>query len=206
MSDDHLHHVSPTAWSLQQAQIPETTPPVQETAPITLDAAVATLDTLGLHRGFAVALPQSATGVYSGSVYPDDLAQQRVVHLDQYSGQPLIDMSYADYGPLGRWLEFGINTHMGQTFGTANQIVLLIVCMGIVLMCVSAAVMWWKRRPSGSLGIPPLPADRRVFIGLFVILAIGGVLFPLTGLSLLVMIALDLIWQRMRRGMARHPL
>ena len=34
-----------------------------------------------------------------------------------------------------------------------------------------------------------------VFTGLFVMLGIGGVLFPLTGLSLLVMIALDLIWQ-----------
>lgn len=205
MSDDHLHHVSPTAWSLQQAHIPETSPPTQEAAPVSLDTAVATLETLGLHRGFAVALPQSATGVYSGSVYPDDLAQQRVVHLDQYSGEPLIDMSYADYGPLGRWLEFGINTHMGQTFGTANQIVLLIVCMGIVLMCVSAAVMWWKRRPSGSLGIPPLPADRRVFVGLFLILGIGGALFPLTGLSLLVMIALDLIWQRLRRTLGTTP-
>ena len=31
-------------------------------------------------------------------------------------------MSYSDYGPLGRWLEFGINVHMGQQFGLANQL------------------------------------------------------------------------------------
>lgn len=73
---------------------------------------------------------------------------------------------------------------------------LLAVCLGIVLLAVSAGVMWWKRRPAGSAGVPPLPSDRRVFIGLFVILGIGGVLFPLTGLSILVMVALDLIWQR----------
>ena len=88
---------------------------------------------------------------------------------------------------------------MGQTFGTANQIVLLLVCAGIVLMAVSAAVMWWKRRPAGGIGVPPLPSDRRVFVGLFVILGIGGAPFPLTGLSLLVMIGLDLIWQRLGR-------
>ena len=140
-------------------------------------------------------MPTTPTGVFSGSVYPDDRSQQRVVDLDQYTGEPLLDMTYAEYGPLGRALEWGINTHMGQTYGVANQIVLLLACLAIVLLAISAAVMWWKRRPSGSLGVPPLPSDRRVFIGLFVILGIGGALFPLTGLSLLAMIVLDLIWQ-----------
>ncbi|NHF73343.1 PepSY-associated TM helix domain-containing protein [Paracoccus xiamenensis] len=196
MSDEHLDHVAKTSWTLEQAQIPEATQP-HGAAPISIDAAVETFDRLGMHRGYSVALPTKPSGVYSASVYPDDLDQQRVVHLDQYSNEPLIDMSYADYGPLGRGLEWGIGTHMGQTFGVVNQIVLLIACAGIVLLSVSAGVMWWKRRPSGSLGVPPLPADRRVFIGLFALLAIGGVLFPLTGLSLVVMIGLDLIWQRL---------
>ena len=150
-----------------------------------------------------MALPSSPTGVYSGSVYPDDLAQQRVVHLDQYSGRSLVDMSYADYGPMGRWLEFGINTHMGQQFGLANQILLLAVCGGIVLLAVSGGVMWWKRRPSRSMGVPPMPADRRVFRGLLAILAVGGVLFPLTGASLLVMLALDTAIRRLRGTASR---
>ncbi len=66
-------------------------------------------------------------------------------------------MSYADYGPLGRALEWGINVHMGQEFGLANQIVLTLACLAIILLAVSAAVMWWKRRPAGSLGVPPCP-------------------------------------------------
>ena len=198
MSGQRLDEVAKTSWTLEQAQVPETTPPAQNTMPIGVDAAVAQFETLGLHRGFSVGLPRSETGVYSGTVYPDDLSQQRVVHLDQYSGEALVDMSYTDYGAMGRWLEFGINTHMGQTYGLLNQLVLLAVCVGIVLMAVSAAVMWWKRRPSGSLGVPPLPSDRKVFIGLFVILGIGGILFPLTGLSLIIMVALDMLWQRFR--------
>lgn len=194
MSGQKLHDTAPTAWSLEQAQIPESTP--STAAPIGLDAAVATFERLGLHPGFAVSLPTSATGVYSGSVYPDDLRQQRVVHLDQYSGEALVDMSYADYGPAGRWLEFGINTHMGQQFGLANKLLFLAVCAGIVLLAVSAAVMWWKRRPSGAMGVPPMPADPRVFRGLVAILLIGGILFPLTGLSLIVMLALDWLARR----------
>lgn len=194
MSNQKLDEVAKTSWSLEQAQIPESN---GQGNPITLDQAVAEFDGLGLHHGYAVNLPQTPEGVFSGSVYPYDLSQQRVVHLDQYSGQPLLDMTYADYGPLGKWLEWGINTHLGQTFGLLNQVLLLAACAAIVLLMVSAAVMWWKRRPAGSLGVPPLPGDRRVFRGLLWILAVGGVIFPLVGASLIVMLALDMAFVRL---------
>ncbi|MCB8889261.1 PepSY-associated TM helix domain-containing protein [Vreelandella malpeensis] len=190
MSDVRLSEATPTSWSMEQARIPEST--ALASAPgIGLDEAVARFEQLGLHRGFAVSLPGSPTGVYSGSVYPDDLSQQRVVHLDRYSGEPLVDMRYADYGPLGRWLEFGINVHMGQQFGLANQLLFLAVCVAIVLMCASAGVMWWKRRPTGGLGVPPLPRDQRAFRGMLAILVVGGVLFPLTGAAIFVMLIVD---------------
>ncbi|MFS8122237.1 PepSY domain-containing protein [Rhizobium sp. BR 250] len=201
MSGEHLDHVAKTSWSLEQAKIPESTVST-ETRPIGIDAAIARFDTLGLAAGYTVALPGKSTGVYSGSVYPDDLEQQRVVHLDQYSGEPLIDMSYADYGPLGRALEWGINVHLGQQYGLANQIVLLVVCIGIVLLAVSAGIMWWKRRPKGSLGVPPLPQEKRVLRSLLAMLAIGGIIFPLVGASLLAMLVLDLVIQSRQKRRA----
>ena len=88
-------------------------------------------------------------------------------------------------------MEWGINVHLGQEFGVPNQAVLLIACAGIVLLCTSAGVMWWKRRPTGGLGVPPLPSDRRTLGGIAALLAIGGALFPLVGASLLVMLTLD---------------
>lgn len=194
MSGEHLDHMAKTSWSLEQAKVPESTASATG-QPIGIDATIARFDGLGLATGYTVVLPTKPTGVYSGSVYPDDLSKQRVVHLDQYSGKPLIDMSYSDYGPLGKVLEWGINVHMGQQFGLANQIVLLAACVGIVLLAVSAGIMWWKRRPRGSLGVPPLPQDKRVLRGLLALLAIGGILFPLVGASLLVMLVLDLIVQ-----------
>lgn len=194
MSGEHLDHMAKTSWSLEQAKVPESSASATG-QPIGIDAAIARFDGLGLAAGYTVVLPTKPTGVYSGSVYPDDLSKQRVVHLDQYSGKPLIDMSYSDYGPLGKALEWGINVHMGQQFGLANQIVLLAACVGIVLLAVSAGIMWWKRRPRGSLGVPPLPQDKRVLRGLLALLAIGGILFPLVGASLLVMLVLDLIVQ-----------
>ncbi|MCI0754118.1 PepSY-associated TM helix domain-containing protein [Teichococcus vastitatis] len=204
MSDEHLGHSAPTSWSLEQARLPRSTHPAAE--PIGLDAAVAEFDRLGLAPGYAVSLPAGGSGVYSGSVYPSDLAQQRVVHLDQYSGQPLLDMGYADYGPAGRALEWGINVHLGQEWGLANQLGLVIVCLGIVVLCVSGAVMWWKRRPRGALGVPPLPRERRVLRGVVAILVLGGIVFPLVGLSLIVMLAADRMLVRLGdRARMREP-
>ena len=191
MSNAYLSDQGSTSWSLEQARVPESTPPAVPAPRIGLNNAVAQLEALGLQQGYTVNLPNTAAGVYTGSIYPDDLTQQRVIHLDQYSGEPLLDMSYADYGPLGRWLEFGINVHLGQEFGLTNQLFLLAVCIAIIVMCVAAGVMWWKRRPSGAMGVPPLPTDKRVFRGLIALLVIGGVLFPLVGASLIVMLIID---------------
>ena len=88
---------------------------------------------------------------------------------------------------------------MGQEFGLANQILMLLVCMAIVLLSVSAGIMWWKRRPGRSLGVPPLPADRSVLRCVLAILMIGGVLFPLVGGSLVVMAILDYLLVAGRR-------
>ncbi len=80
----------------------------------------------------------------------------------------------------------------------ANQLVLLAVCISIVLMAVSAGVMWWKRRPKGALGVPPVPADPRTMRGLVLLMALFGLVFPLVGASLLVMVLLDLALARRR--------
>lgn len=197
MSDEHLNHVAPTSWSLDQAKLPQSG---DGSAGIGLDRAMEIFERLGLSRGYAVSIPGDATGVYTGSVYPDDVTLQRVIHLDQYSGEPLINMGFADYGPLAKSLEWGISVHMGQEYGRVNQLVLLAACIAIVVLAVSAGVMWWKRRPAGSLGVPPLPSDMSVFRGLIAILVVGGLVFPLVGVSLLVMLALDWLYCRMLRS------
>ncbi|WP_440582880.1 PepSY-associated TM helix domain-containing protein, partial [Xanthomonas hortorum] len=172
-------------------------------AAIGLDAAMARFDALGIVPGYSISPPRGATGVYTASVYPADLQRQRVIHLDQYSGAVLLDMTYRDYGPVGRALEWGINVHLGQQYGTANQLILLLACAAIVLLCVSAAVMWWKRRPAGGLGVPPLPAEPRTLRGLMLLLVICGLIFPLVGLSLLLMWLFDRYWmQRDQTGVA----
>lgn len=216
MSQQRLQDAGPTTWSLAQARLPASTaddghaghegheahgnaarsPASATHGALGLDAMLAIVGGLNLAPGYTLSLPVGPTGVYTASVYPNDLARQRVVHFDQYSGAVLLDMGYADYGPLGRWLEWGINVHLGQEFGVPNQALLVVACLAIVLLCVSAAVMWWKRRPAGALGVPPMPADRRVMRTVLGLLVVGGIAFPLVGASLLVILVLDLLLVR----------
>ena len=166
--------------------------------PAGLDQIVATIEARGIHPGYALNMPSGPEGVFTASVYPDDVTQERVIHLDQYTGDVLFDMGLSDLGALGRAAEWGVSLHMGQAFGLANQLVLLGACMAIVLLAVSGGVMWWKRRPAGSMGVPPMPLDRRVFAGLLAMLVVGGLVFPLVGLSLAVMLVLDQLYVRLR--------
>lgn len=223
MSHQRLADTTTPTWSMQQAQLPlSARAPAQQAAPsnheghegheghggsmrgdlapqagaIGIDAAVQSFAGLGLAPGYSISLPRGAMGVYTASVYPEALDQQRVVHLDQYSGKVLLDMAYADYGLLGRSLEWGINVHLGQEYGTANRLFLLAACVAIVVLCASGAVMWWKRRPQGGLGVPPLPRQGRSVAVVFALLCIGGLLFPLVGATLLLVGVLDALATR----------
>ncbi|MDH2327406.1 PepSY domain-containing protein [Cereibacter sp. SYSU M97828] len=160
--------------------------------PVGLDEVVRKVESLGIHAGYDLAVPGDATGVFTASVYPDDIRQERVIHIDQYSGEVLFDMDLSGLGTLGRLAEWGVSIHMGQAFGLANQIVLLIACAAMVLMCISGAAMWWKRRPAGSLGAPTVPADWTIPRGILAIAVLLGIFFPLVGLSMIAIAAIEL--------------
>ncbi|QQP94278.1 PepSY-associated TM helix domain-containing protein [Lysobacter enzymogenes] len=159
-------------------------------ADIGIDAAVRTLAAHGLRGDYRLSLPHGADGVYTAVVYPDRPQGQRTVHVDRYSGAVAGDTGFADYGLGAKAVELGVQLHMGRYFGRANQIVMLLPCLGIVALSVSGAWMWWKRRPRGRLGAPPAPAPARLRTVAAIALACA-IAFPLLGASLLLVAALD---------------
>ncbi len=171
-----------TPWIMEHHGMPMSG--MSEGIPAALDDVVATVEAAGLHPGYEVAMPAGAEGVFTASVYPHDISQERVIHLDQYTGDVLLDLGVADLGRLGWLAEWGNSIHMGQQFGLANQVVLLVACVAMVVMAVSAVVMWWKRRPAGSLGAPAVPSDWRIPRAVLVMAVAAGLFFPLVGLSL----------------------
>ncbi len=179
------------AWILEKQPLP-VSDAAGGGAPQALDAVVARVEQLGIAPGYALAMPRGPEGVFTASVYPDDITFERIIHLDQYSGKVLFDAGLADLGTLGRWAEWGISVHMGQEWGLANQFALLIACAAMVVLCISAPVMWWKRRPSAGLGVPEAPRDWRIVRGVLAMAALAGVFFPLVGLSMLVLATVEI--------------
>ena len=73
----------------------------------------------------------------------------------------------------------------------------LAAALSILALTVSGFVAWWKRRPSGSLGVPTGPKSVRLGWGVVALIAVLGVFYPTVGISLLCVLALDwLIFNR----------
>lgn len=179
-------------WTIEKAPVPlSDIAAAQAKQPVGLDVAVATAKAAGITPGFDVALPSDATGVYSAAIYPDNIAGERMIHIDQYSGQPIVDLSYEQYPVFGKTIEWGISVHQGQEYGRINQFLMLLTCLTIIFSCMTAIVMWWKRRPVGRIGVPPMPPRRSVYVGLWIIAILFGIAFPLTGLAILAMVMFD---------------
>lgn len=113
------------------------------------------------------------------------------LHIDQYSGAILTDVRYEDYGVMAKAISLGIAFHEGRLFGLTNQI-LGLIALGLVLISISSYFMWRKRKPEG-LGAPSRPKDKKVTISVLILLLICGAIMPLVGLSILVVIMLDLL-------------
>ena len=78
----------------------------------------------------------------------------RELELDASTGAVLRDKGFDGKPMLDRVIGVGIAAHEGQLFGIANQLLGLFTALGLITMCVSAVVMWWRRRPEGALGVP----------------------------------------------------
>lgn len=193
-------------WTLLQAPMPASAPPCVDgghahhgggtpcsnPATVTLDAVARTLAGAGMPSGYRLSLPRGDRGVYMAVAYPNQPEGQRTIHVDQYSGTILGDIRFSDYGAVAKAVELGVAIHMGRYFGPANQLLMLLPCIGILALVTTGTVMWWKRRPKGAFGVPP-PSARPIGAGLFAIIVVLGAVFPLAGVSVILIALIDRI-------------
>lgn len=185
-----------SGWLMENAPVPASTASgagAEMAPPIGIDRAIELATEAGLAPGFDMSPPSSDTGVYTAAIFPGELENERTIHIDQYSGEMLVDIAFGQYPRTGKAIEWGINVHQGREWGLFNQLLMLATCIAIIASSVTAVVMWWKRRPSGRLGMPPAPRNRSIYAGLWAIAAVFAVAFPLTGLAIAAMIAIDLL-------------
>ncbi|HEX8156270.1 MAG TPA: PepSY domain-containing protein [Solirubrobacteraceae bacterium] len=164
-----------------------------------LDAVVARAKQMGMAPGTTIAFPAGNTSSYAVGLYPDNDVEpnqsalnERFAFVDQYTAKPVGDFRYSQFGVMAQATDLGIALHEGRQFGLVNQIGALLATLALLLSCASAIVMWRKRRPKG-IGAPRRAPNRKLGAGVVAITLGLGLLFPLLGISILVLLVFDFV-------------
>ncbi|AQT72195.1 PepSY-associated TM helix domain-containing protein [Streptomyces sp. fd1-xmd] len=192
-ADEHAGHTMP-----EGTQMPAPAP----TADVGLDRAVAAARDAGVTEAIRVTLPAKGKGYV---VKEQD--KQVPVHFDSVAvdpadGRVMDELRFADYPVLAKMTRFGIDLHMGQTFGLVNQIVLAALAVGLMFLIFWGYRMWWLRRPTKDRTLSAGRAQPRgawrklpvtVVLPSAAVTVLVGWFIPLLGISLAVFLAVDLL-------------
>jgi uncharacterized iron-regulated membrane protein len=169
-------------------------------AMVSLDVVERAAQEQGMHPGYTIAFPSNEKakdgsteyGAFSlANYWPSRVQEEQTVYLDQFSGKTLEVLPATHYGALPWAVSFGIQTHMGTEFGLVNRILMTTACLLVLWSVFTAFVMWWKRRPTGSAGFPRRPYDSKMQRNLAIIALVLALIYPLWGLSVLFVLAVD---------------
>jgi uncharacterized iron-regulated membrane protein len=168
---------------------------------VNIDQVVTAARADGLPQPYYVTYPDAKDGVFSvladqwhDEANPafNDVSAERTAHVDQYSGQVIARYGYSDYSPAAKVVSQGIALHEGRRFGSFNTVATTGFCLGVIFLCISGPLMWWKRRPrGGGLAAPRGRMPLRAMPWLLGLIVVLGILLPLFGVSLLLVLAFD---------------
>ncbi|MFE4670631.1 PepSY-associated TM helix domain-containing protein [Streptomyces sp. NPDC056716] len=141
--------------------------------------------------------------------------KQDSVAVDPTTGEVLDVLRFADYPLLAKLTRWGIDLHTGSLFGLVNQIALMLLALGLILLIVLGYRMWWQRGRGSAFG-RPIPRGAwaqvppHVLVPLLAVVAAVGYFVPLLGIPLAAFLALDVILgavahRRARRTRDRTP-
>ncbi|MFZ0075266.1 MAG: PepSY domain-containing protein [Exiguobacterium undae] len=182
--------VAEVPWAAETLDVPKSN--VEGLVPASIDDIVSIAKQQGMDPSYAISIPSDPTGVYTLSAYPAKAEDEATIHLDQYSGAVLADYRFDNYGLVGKAVALGITLHKGTEFGLINQLISLLICLGIILVAVSGFYLWFKRKPGKGMGAPKGPPAKSVKWFILVLILLG-ILFPLVGLSLIIVWLVDFL-------------
>lgn len=161
-------------WTLRDA-----TPGTGRPGDIGVDTVARIAARRGLGAGYQIILPATPGAPYLIASAVIRAQDARAILIDAASGAVQQDMDWRMFGPGAKSVEWGIATHQGQQYGEPNRLLMLAGCVCLLALCLTAPVLWWKRR----FATPPTAnvSARRTVAALMILI---GVLFPLTGLSM----------------------
>ena len=156
-----------------------------------IDVVAATVVPLGLDAPVVLALAPEGKGRWSAKSTTANRPRRVDLVVDGASGAIVRRDDFATKHPIDKVVAVGTAFHEGRLFGWPNQLLLLVTAAGLVLVCISAAWLWLRRRDPGRLGAPPPGISPRRSIPLVTAVVGLGVILPLFGLSLLAVLLLE---------------
>jgi uncharacterized iron-regulated membrane protein len=165
--------------------------PAPALRPGDLSRVVATARTLPIAPPVLIAPPAMPGETWKVSSDAADRPLRSEARIDGATGRLLSTSGFADRHWIDRAVGYGVAVHEGAFFGLANQLLGTLTALLLMVLAVSGAVLWWRRRPIGLLGAPiPLSRPRfgAVLVGAVLLL---GLLLPLFGASLVTMLLVE---------------
>lgn len=202
-------------WAISQGTIPVSSVPTATTraGEISIDTAVSAAKNRGIPQPYFIAFPAGKTGVFSvlGDQWHDssnpaytDVSREAAAHIDQYTGKVITTYTYADYSPVAKLVSQGIALHEGRRFGAISTVVSSLFCVGVIVLCVTAPIMWWRRR-KGQKGIAAPKGRMPVYASwpLATVLVALAIFLPVFGVSVVILLLVDALVIRRVPALAR---
>ncbi|MCF4007346.1 PepSY domain-containing protein [Corynebacterium uropygiale] len=128
------------------------------------------------------------------------------ITVDGATGSVVDEVRWSDWPIMAKMAEWLINAHMGILFGWVNQLLLALLALGLGAMIVWGWLMWFARnRHAYRAGSLPRPVGwGRVPPMLIVLCVIYSLIAPLFGITLVIFLLGDGIYQHFRARRAHE--
>ena len=183
LADEHAGHDGMAITDMPGMQMGERYAP--------LDRMVPTVAALHLPPPVLISPPGKRGGGWTGKSDTPNRPQRVDLKLDPATGAVAQRTNFNQRHWIDQVVGTGVAAHEGQLFGWVNQALGVFTALGLILMSVTSARMWWRRRPMGQLGAPRALEGRKVGLG---VMAVTGLLFiylPLLGLSAMIVMLIE---------------
>ena len=158
---------------------------------VPLTKMIAHVAPLGLPYPVLISPPMSIGAPWTAKSDTADRPERVNLTLDPKTGAVLQRQAFRQSDWVDKAVAVGVAAHEGQLFGVLNQIVGLATALGLILLCVSAVVLWWRRRATGVLGAPVALRRSRFSFGLAALVISLGLSLPMMGGSLILVLLVE---------------
>jgi uncharacterized iron-regulated membrane protein len=158
-----------------------------------VDLLVTTVYPLGLAHPVVIAPPTGESKNWSVKSMTANRPYRENLTINGETGAIVSRDGFREKHWIDKAVSVGIAAHEGALFGWPNQVLGLLTVLGLLLVCFSGLVLWWRRRDAGTLGAPKAVLNPRVSFGLLVIVILLGIYLPLFGTSLVIVLLCERI-------------